>query len=978
MKGSKCKKFTDLYRNELFDEQEQKEKVIKREAFEFRRGTKHLCPDEVQKFREKIRSTIVDSVDDVTVDVLDSISLKHVKGNLDFKEEEFSMEVPKINELKKDYVIADRILEKIRKKNKVDVVKPKQYGRQWLMDRLNGCEDMFDPVITVIESNIDIEDSLVNLLGYDRIELVSELVTNRAVILESLKKPNQQLRPLVRTEADVKVNKKLKREMKGKTFKNERYAQLTTELKRETVIEKVLPLKVIPSYPFVFDSRGAFMQHAGASLALPANASHRIRDTFERIHIPAPANRFQSHPVPKIEIAELNDPILSSVFAHSHLNTIQSTVFNAAYNESNVNLLVCAPTGAGKTNVALLAILNIVKKFTRLPVIDKDAFKIVYVAPMKALAAEMTENFSDRLSKLGDIRVRELTGDMQLTKREMQETQLIVTTPEKWDVITRKITGAEGDDSFVRLVKLIIIDEIHLLQDDRGPVIECIVARTLRQVERYQRPIRIVGLSATLPNYIDVAEFLRVNPYKGLFYFDEGFRPVPLDQTYIGINTSTDLLGRQRLFDEICFQEVLAEVRQNNQVIVFVHSRNSTLRTATYLVDQFLRQKLSIISEAMSGERLPSNIQHRALYNLLQHGVGIHHAGMVRSDRMLVEKLFRRSKTRVLVSTATLAWGINLPAHAVLIKGTEIYESKKGAFVDIGILDVLQIFGRAGRPQFDNRGHGIIITTRDKFQSYIQLAMRQNPIESKLLNSLADWLNAEIVLGTVTSVDEAVRWLSDTYFYVRLLSNPQAYGLTLADLSNDPNLALYRRNVVLKTVNALEEAKMVRFDPLNEYLFATDLGRIASHFYIRYETIELINERMDSVLMTDSDVLDLVANASEFRQLKVRDDETAELDRLYEDECEIPLAKAAQATTGDTKAFVLIQAYMSQAEVKTHSLNADINYVSQNAGRILRALFLIAIKRNRALMASRCLLMARAFQQRCWHFFSPLHGSGSC
>lgn len=74
--------------------------------------------------------------------------------------------------------------------------------------------------------------------------------------------------------------------------------------------------------------------------------------------------------------------------------------------------------------------------------------------------------------------VRELTGDMQLSKKELSETQMIVTTPEKWDVITRK----GGDVSIASLVKLLIIDEVHLLNDDRGPVIETLIARTLRQV----------------------------------------------------------------------------------------------------------------------------------------------------------------------------------------------------------------------------------------------------------------------------------------------------------------------------------------------------------------------------------------------------------------------------------------------------------------------------------------------------------------
>ena len=78
-------------------------------------------------------------------------------------------------------------------------------------------------------------------------------------------------------------------------------------------------------------------------------------------------------------------------------------------------------------------------------------------------------------------------------------------------------------------------DEIHLLHDSRGPVLESIVARTIRQIEATQEMVRLVGLSATLPNYEDVATFLRVDPSKGLFFFDNSFRPVPLEQTYVGI-----------------------------------------------------------------------------------------------------------------------------------------------------------------------------------------------------------------------------------------------------------------------------------------------------------------------------------------------------------------------------------------------------------------------------------------------------------
>ena len=88
-------------------------------------------------------------------------------------------------------------------------------------------------------------------------------------------------------------------------------------------------------------------------------------------------------------------------------------------------------------------------------------FKFVYVASMKVLAAEMTAGFGKRLEPLG-ITVRELTGDMSLTKTEIANTQMLVTTLEKWDVVTRK----PGDVGLAALVRLLIIDEVHLLHGD--------------------------------------------------------------------------------------------------------------------------------------------------------------------------------------------------------------------------------------------------------------------------------------------------------------------------------------------------------------------------------------------------------------------------------------------------------------------------------------------------------------------------------
>lgn len=85
------------------------------------------------------------------------------------------------------------------------------------------------------------------------------------------------------------------------------------------------------------------------------------------------------------------------------------------------------------------------------------------------------------------------------------------------------------------------------------------------------------------------------------------------------------------------------------------------------------------------------HLQNLELKDLLPYGFAIHHAGMTRVDRTLVEDLFADKHIQVLVSTATLAWGVNLPAHTVIIKGTQVYSPEKGRWTELGALDILQV-----------------------------------------------------------------------------------------------------------------------------------------------------------------------------------------------------------------------------------------------------------------------------------------------
>lgn len=877
------------------------------------------------------------------------------------------------------------------------------------------CTSLFE-MLASHKSNDELQNELFELLGPEGLEMISTLLLRRAAIVDSLltippdrtgyppdvsrkvsgevTKPIYGCQVTIQSEQEKQMMKMYRREEKrerkrGKgtddsdssdaamTFdpremRAQREQALLTArrepiLSRERVYERI-------RYPNVYDSYAeaaktpAFV--GGAKMLLPEGIRRENSKMYEEVEIPPndpmPIG-FEEKPVYISELDEIGQLVFKGM---KRLNRIQSIVFETAYN-TNENLLICAPTGAGKTNIAMLTVLHEIRQHLQPGgVIKKDEFKIVYVAPMKALAAEMTNYFSKRLEPLG-ITVKELTGDMQLTKGEILRTQMLVTTPEKWDVVTRK---SVGDVALSQIVRLLILDEVHLLHEDRGPVLESLVARTIRQVESTQSMIRILGLSATLPNYLDVAAFLHVNPYIGLFFFDSRFRPVPLGQTFVGIKTTSKI---QQLHDmeEVCYNKVLEQVKAGHQVMVFVHARNATVRTAMGLIEMAKNHGETSFFQPAQGpdygqcEKQIQRSRNKQMKEMFPEGFGIHHAGMLRSDRSMMESMFSKGHLKVLVCTATLAWGVNLPAHAVIIKGTQIYDAKRGTLVDLGILDVMQIFGRAGRPQFDKYGEGTIITTHDKLSHYLTLLTQQNPIESQFLNNLADNLNAEVALGTVTNVEEAVKWLSYTYLYVRMRANPLAYGINHKAYQMDPSLELYRKELVVESGRKLDKARMIRFEERTGYFASTDLGRTASHFYIRYNTIETFNENFNSQ-RTEADILSILSKAEEFEQLKVRDEEMEELEQLLCNYCELPAAGGVE--NGYGKINILLQTYISRGEVDSFSLISDLSYVAQNAARIIRALFEIALRKRWPAMTYRLLTLCKVIDKRLWGFAHPL------
>ncbi|KAJ1958217.1 Pre-mRNA splicing [Linderina pennispora] len=835
----------------------------------------------------------------------------------------------------------------------------------------------------------ELENELAELFDYDHFETVQVLVQNRELIVWGMK--------LARAEAEDDSQQKtgIEEEMRENGLgwivdarngieaqqqpPQQPPQQRQSASSQDVVMEEAKaneprdfePRQTIDLAELAFTQGGHLMTNE--KWVPPKGAEKVVMPGYEEIRVPAPERPPPAgDDEPIVSITDLPEWSRTAFPGAKELNRVQSRVYPIAF-QADDNMLICAPTGAGKTNCAALTMMRTIGQFrdSTTGEINVDQFKMVYIAPMKALVAEVAGSFSKRLAPLG-ISVAELTGDSQLTKQQIAATQLIVTTPEKWDVITRK--GGEG--SYTQLVRLVIIDEIHLLHDDRGPVLEALVCRLLRTQEQTQQRVRLVGLSATLPNYEDVATFLRVPRDRALFHFDARFRPCPLQQEFVGITEKKHIKRLERM-DQVCYDKVKKHA-QSSQVLVFVHSRKETVRTAQRLRDMAIEESQTGLfvktGSATSAilEDAAESTRDQALKELLPFGFGCHHAGMSKADRGQMEDLFANGRLKVLVSTATLAWGVNLPAHAVIIKGTQVYNPEKGCWCELSPQDVLQMLGRAGRPQYDTFGEGVIITNHGELRYYLSLLNQQLPIESQLVSRLADALNAEVALGTIRSRNDAVDWLGYTYLYVRMLRSPSVYGVPGGEIDEDPALVGRRAELVHAAAVELARSAMVQYDHKTGRLASTDLGRVASHYYISHRSMAVYQQdlRADA---SDIDILRVFSLSDEFRLIPVRAEERVELQRLLE---RVPVPMRESADSPQAKINVLLQAHIASLGLTGFALVSDMVYVTQSAGRIFRALFELCLRRGWARAAHRVLGWCKQVERRMWLTMTPLRQFG--
>ena len=658
-------------------------------------------------------------------------------------------EAPKKN--LKDYTLPERKPEVPKNFNWFKTIIEKHFP-----PKKDNIETIFRILMIIISKSSDtsVQEDFIGLTGYSQLDMLQELLIHRS-----------DIRGFMRD-----------------ALKSINYDKANPRFDDILVVLQMLGINMDNMQPKRANYFDIMKEESMATTTVYGSNAERVEDKVCQVQRYKAAAKDEHKDIKRIPLTAFPDWAQPSFKDMKELNPIQSSVFESAFH-SNKNMLICAPTGAGKTNIALMTVLRELESQGPETGFARKRFTMIYVTPMKALAAEIVSKFSDMLGYMR-VRVRELTGDMQLTRTEMEETHILVVTPEKLDVVTRK------SDSLLLQTKLVIFDEIHLLDEDRGAVLECLVIRILNHIQRRQVPLRIVGLSATLPNYMDVANFLKAE--SGTFFFDGSFRPTPLAYEFYGIKAQGNQMREKNIANFYCYNKVKEVLKKGKQVLVFVHSRAETVNLGNELIE-FLQQDKAAEKALFLDNDERSNYRsevgrssHRGLQQLYDFSIGIHNAGMLRKDRNLSEKLFMKGATKVLISTATLAWGVNLPAFCVIIKGTEFYDPSQGKYVDVGILDIQQIFGRAGRPQYDSEGEAVIITSQAKMQYFIGMLTNQTAIESTILNSLNDAINAEVANGSITSIEEGITWLKYSFLEQRLNKNPHKYGCKPEEVSNDP------------------------------------------------------------------------------------------------------------------------------------------------------------------------------------------------
>lgn len=380
-------------------------------------------------------------------------------------------------------------------------------------------------------------------------------------------------------------------------------------------------------------------------------------------------------------------------------------VFNALYNTDD-NVLVAAPTGSGKTVCAEFAILRALQRASD----GKAPPRIVYVAPVEAVAKEKLAAWRERFGKGLGIAVASLTGEGAADLKTLEKSNLVVATPQQWDMLSRRWRQRKA----VQQLALIVFDDLHLIGGPKGPTLEVVASRMRYVSAQLDRPIRIVGLSHSLANGRDLGEWIGAGNH-GLFNFPPAVRPVPLE-IHVQAFDVANFDARMQAMSRPVYAALNAHAGGGAKpALVFVptrkHARLAALDLLTYAAADGDPARFRALPEDELAPYL-AKVRDGALRHALSYGVGVLQEAMSPAEQAVVSALFESGAVRVVVATAAMAWGCGdaLRASLVVVMGTQYYDAAgSGAGGDYPVTDLLQMLGLASRPGVDAVGKAVLM-----------------------------------------------------------------------------------------------------------------------------------------------------------------------------------------------------------------------------------------------------------------------------
>ena len=502
----------------------------------------------------------------------------------------------------------------------------------------------------------------------------------------------------------------------------------------------------------------------------------------------------------KIEKLDLEPKVIDFLKSEGYeeLFEPQEQSVKAGLFDEKKNFLITIPTASGKTLIAMLAILSH---------LSKHKTKVVYLTPLRALTSEKFEEFK-KLEKLNlgrKIKIALSTGDSKEKKEKLEDADVIFLTNESMDA------NLVFQKDWIYDIGLVVSDEIHLIGDNtRGPTLEIILTR-FKSGFIGKNPPKIIGLSATISNSNELADWLNCE------LVESTFRRVPLSESVYSrhIITNQDREETEGNFAKNRQESRhpkawiglgLDTVAEKHQCLIFAMTRKNAVawaKEAGLDVVKELKPNQKKELEKISKKILPKEDYDNTkltseLAKTVKNGTAFHHAGLDQRCRTIIENAFKDRHIKLLTATPTLAAGVNLPARRVVIPSVMRYTNN--GLEKISILEYKQMCGRAGRPQYDDMGESIIIAKGypdEILEHYVD--GEPEPLESKTLDE-----------------DSSLRINLLGFIYTASKFNPTSYEKIIKFFSQ--TFAAYQ----LSDDSVLEKKVTKQLEKLKEYGMITD------------------------------------------------------------------------------------------------------------------------------------------------------------